>query len=701
MESSELRAMKKPKTEENLTNPFDLLSEELVFLVLDFLRENPFDRKSFSLVCKYFYSVEAKHRKTLKPLRPKQLASVLTRYPNVTRLDLTLCPILADASLAEISNACGSNLTSIDLSRSRFFSGAGLLNLALNCQNLVEIDLSNATELRDSGAAAVAEAKNLERLWLARCKMITDLGVGCIAVGCRKLRLISLKWCLGVGDFGVGLIAVKCKEIRSLDLSFLPITDECLPSILKLQYLEDLVLEGCFGIDDSSLEVLKCSCMSLKQKLDMSSCQNITHVGLSSLTHGAGENLQELTLSYVSPVTLALADSLGKLPMLQSIKLDGCPVTCAGLKAIGNWCVSLRELSLSKCSGVIDDGLSSLVTKHRDLRKLDITCCHRITYVSIAQITNSCTALTSLKMESCTLVPREAFVLIGQQCHFLEELDLTDNEIDDEGFPLTLILGGVKDYYVKQKTHPLFLYAGLESISRCSKLSSLKLGICLNITDKGVAQVGFSCSKLNELDLYRCTNITDSGISAIAHGCPDLEMINIAYCKDVTDNSLLSLSKCSRLNTFESRGCPLITSLGLAAIAVQCKQLAKLDIKKCSNIDDTGMIPLAYFSQNLRQINLSYTAVTDAGLLKLASIGCLQSLTILHLDGLTPSGLATALLACEGLTKVKLQASFKSLIPQPLLKHLEGRGCVFQWRDKVLQAELDPRCWKLKLEDIM
>ncbi|KAF4401355.1 hypothetical protein G4B88_001549 [Cannabis sativa] len=683
-ESMELRAMKKKKkknttttttTEESLTNFFDFLSEELVVLILDFLNENPFDRKSFSLVCKYFYSVEAKHRKTLKPLRSnsKHLGSVLTRYPNLTRIDLTLCPRVADNSLAEISNACKANLRSIDLSRSRFFSGTGLLNLALSCENLVEIDLSNATELMDSGAAAVAQAKNLERLWLARCKMITDLGVGCIAVGCRKLKLISLKWCVGVGDFGVGLMAVKCKEIRSLDLSFLPITDECLPSILRLQYLEDLVLEGCFGIDDSSLEVLKCSCKSLK-KLDLSSCQNITHVGLSSLTNIAGENLEELTLSYVSPVTSVLADSLRGLPMLQTVKLDGCLVTSAGLKAIGDWCVSLRELSLSKCSGVTDDGLSSLVIKHRDLRKLDITCCRRITYVSIAHITNSCSALTSLKMESCALVSREAFVLIGQRCRFLEELDLTDNEIDDEG---------------------------LKSISRCSKLSSLKLGICLDITDKGVAHVGFSCSKLKELDLYRCTDITDSGISAIASGCPDLEMINIAYCKDISDDSLVSLSKCSRLNTFEGRGCPLITSSGLAAIATQCKQLVKLDIKKCFKIDDAGMVSLAYNSQNLRQINLSYTAVTDAGLVTLARISCLQSLTILHLDGLSPGGIALALLACEGLTKVKLQTSFKSLLPHPLLKHLEGRGCAIQWRDKVLQAELDPLCWKLKLEDIM
>lgn len=661
--------MKKQRCSEKI-NLFDLLSEEIVFIILDCLNTNPFDKKSFSLVCKSFYITESKHRKKLKPLRQEHLPAVLIRYSNTTHLDLSLCPRINDHSLFAISKITSFTLQSIDLSRSWGFSSSGLLSLTLSCKNLKEIDISNAVSLKDAGAAALAEAKNLEKLWMGRCKMVTDMGVGCIAVGCKNLKLISLKWCLGVGDLGVGLIAVKCKEIRSLDLSYLPITNKCLPSILKLQHLEDLILEGCFGIDDCSLAALKHRCKSLKV-LDMSSCQNISHLGLSSLTSSIG-GLQQLTLAHGSPVTLSIANGLKKLSMLQSIKLDGSVVTRAGLKAIGDWCVSLKELSLSKCDGVTDEGLSYVATKHRDLRKLDITCCRKISDVSITHVTSSCTGLTSLRMESCTLVPREAFVLIGQRCRFLEELDLTDNEIDDEG---------------------------LKSISRCSKLSVLKLGICLNITDGGLAHVGMCCSKLKELDLYRCVGIMDSGILTIACGCPDLEMINIAYLKDITDSSLLSLSKCSRLNTFESRGCPLITSLGLAAIAVGCKQLIKLDIKWCHNINDVGMLPLAHFSQNLRQINLSYTSVTDVGLLSLASISCLQNMTILHLKGLSLNGLAAALLACGGITKVKLQAAFKQLLPQPLIDHLQARGCVFQWRNKVFQAELDPKSWKLLLED--
>ena len=101
---------------------------------------------------------------------------------------------------------------------------------------------------------------------------------------------------------------------------------------------------------------------------------------------------------------------------------------------------------------------------------------------------------------------------------------------------------------------------------------------------------------------FRSVEITDSGVLAIAGGCLGLEMINVSYCKEITDGSLMSLAKCPKLRALECRGCPLVTSLGVAAIAVGCKQLTKLDIKKCCNVNDIGIIPLGHFSQNLRQV---------------------------------------------------------------------------------------------------
>ncbi|RZC86356.1 hypothetical protein C5167_030438 [Papaver somniferum] len=256
-------------------------------------------------------------------------------------------------------------------------------------------------------------------------------------------------------------------------------------------------------------------------------------------------------------------------------------------------------------------------------------------------ITNSCTSLTSLRMESCSLVPREAFISIGKKCHFLEELDFTDIEVDDEG-------------------------------------------ICLYITDEGLIHVRMRCPKLIELDLYRFGCEAVLGIwewETIASGCPNLEIINLAYSTDITDNSLLSWSKCTKMNTLEMRGCPSISSMSFSAIAQGCKQLTKLDIKSCFNINDSGMALLAQFSQSLKQINLSYCSVIYVGLLALASISCLQVMTILHVDGLTVNGLIAALVSCRGLRKVKHHTSFKSSLSQPFIENIESRGCSLQWRD--------------------
>lgn len=44
----------------------------------------------------------------------------------------------------------------------------------------------------------------------------------------------------------------------------LQITKKCLPAILQLHNLEELVLAGCLGIDDEALSTLKQGCKSLQ-----------------------------------------------------------------------------------------------------------------------------------------------------------------------------------------------------------------------------------------------------------------------------------------------------------------------------------------------------------------------------------------------------------------------------------------------------
>jgi F-box and leucine-rich repeat protein 2/20 len=206
--------------EPNPTSPFESLSEEVLFLFLDLLNSNPLDKKSFSLVSRFFYDVESRHRRQLTPLRSDLLPSILTRYNSISHLNLTLCSRLTDDSLATIASVLGLSLRSINLSGSGSYSHKGIEFLAQKCLNVEEIDVSNRVELGDEVAAAIGKMGMLKRVNMERCKKVTDLGIGCIAVGCPNLRLLCLKGCVGVTDLSVGLVAVKCRKLKSLDVSF-------------------------------------------------------------------------------------------------------------------------------------------------------------------------------------------------------------------------------------------------------------------------------------------------------------------------------------------------------------------------------------------------------------------------------------------------------------------------------------------------
>lgn len=87
--------------------------------------------------------------------------------------------------------------------------------------------MSNGAELTDEVAAAIGRMSKVEHVRMGRCKKVTDLGIGCIAVGCPNLKLLCLKGCVGVTDLGVALIAVKCRRLRSLDVSFTMVYITC------------------------------------------------------------------------------------------------------------------------------------------------------------------------------------------------------------------------------------------------------------------------------------------------------------------------------------------------------------------------------------------------------------------------------------------------------------------------------------------
>ncbi|KAI4301744.1 hypothetical protein L6164_034991 [Bauhinia variegata] len=634
-----------------------LLTEDLLIRVLDKLSSEA-DHKSWRLVCKEFLRVESLTRRNVRILRIEFLLGLLRKYCNIEALDLSVCPRIDDGAVSVLLSQGSLNWTGglrrLVLSRATGLGHSGLELLIRACPLIEAIDVSHCWGYGDREAAALSRATRLRELKMDKCLGITDVGLAKIAIRCSKLEILSLKWCLEISDLGIDLLCKKCLELKVLDVSYLKVTSESLGSIASLQKLELLLMVGCTLVDDVGLRLLDKGCPQLKA-IDVSRCDCISSSGLTSLIRGHS-GLVQIDAGYcLSELSAPLVECLKNLKNLSMIRIDGVRVSDLTLQTIGTNCKSLVELGLSKCVGVTNKGIMQLVPGCGNLKILNLTCCHFITDAAIYAIASSCPKLVCLKLESCDMVTEKSLYWLGSNCLLLEELDLTD-------------CSGLND-------------KALKYLSKCSELSVLKLGLCTNISDIGLAYIAYSCPKLAELDLYRCACIGDDGLAALSSGCKKLIKLNLSYCNRITDRGMDYIGHLGELADLELRGLVNITSMGIKEVAARCKRLADLDLKHCENIDASGFCEIALYSQNLRQINMSYCTLSDVVLcLLMGNLKRLQDAKLVHLAGVTVKGLELALRTCCGrIKKVKLQASLRFSLSPEILDTLHGQGCKIRW----------------------
>ncbi|PSS19616.1 F-box/LRR-repeat protein [Actinidia chinensis var. chinensis] len=635
-----------------------LLTEDLLVRVLANLSDDS-DRKSFRSACRSFLRVDSLHRTTFRILRPEFLHGLLRKYRAVEAIDLSVCPRIDDATVSVLFGGDAAaewtrRLRRLVLSRAVGLGWAGLGMLVRACPGLEAVDVSYCCGFGDREAAALSCAGGLRELRLDKCLGVTDVGLAKVAVGCGRLERISLKWCLEITDLGIGLLANKCPDLKHLDISFTKVTSESLQAIGTLQKLEMLALAGCGLVDDIGLDNLGNGCPSL-QVLDVSRCDKISSSGLISVIRGHS-GLRQLYASYCFfELSTTLLYSLTELKNLKTISVDGAQVSGSSFHMICTNCKFLVEIGMSKCKGVTDTGLIQLASACPNLKILNLTCCDSITDAAISAITESCRNLSCLKAESCNLLTEKSLDVLGSRSLLLKDLDLTD-------------CSGVND-------------AGLNYLSECSELLCLKLGLCANISDKGLSYIASNCTKICELDLYRCTGIGDDGLAALSSGCKKLKRLNLSYCNEVTDRGLQFLGHLKELSDLELRGLVNITGTGLAALAAGCRRLSELDLKNCENINDSGFWALAYYSRNLRQINLSCCAISDVGLcMVMGNLTRLQDAKLVNLPNVSVQGLELALRACcVRLKKVKLLTYLGFLLSPEILNTLTARGCRVRW----------------------
>eukprot|EP00775_Hariotina_reticulata_P005432 gene5432-5665_t len=240
---------------------------------------------------------------------------------------------------------------------------------------LSKLKLSGLWLMGDAGLAKIAEITSLSSLALSEAMHVTALGLMILS---RLTALTSLA--LGLAqDLGSGSIAraanslelLRCLEVNA------PCWDDVDCHLLAASdgTLTKLELTSQTNVHVGQMRRVL-SFFPQLQALDLSGCQEL---GESLLCHlPLLPKLQQLSLSGTR-ITGEAFDQLVHLQELQVLQCKGCNLlTDTGLVLLCRL-LGLRELDVSDCSGLSDNGLLAVMLNAAGLIRVDVRGCRLLT----------------------------------------------------------------------------------------------------------------------------------------------------------------------------------------------------------------------------------------------------------------------------------------------------------------------------------
>lgn len=398
------------------------------------------------------------------------------------------------------------------------------------------------------------------------------------------------------------------------------------------------------------------------------------------------------------------------------LDLSGCHFLLDSviLNLMSAYWATILELKLRGCRLLTDASVKAVTESCRNLKDLDVSGLELITASSVQHVVGNCASIEQIHLADCLSMPDEALEILSTSCRQLGLLDLSNNPlVTDAGLAAiavgclrlhTLDLGGcrhVTDHGLQiiasgfseltavsfNELNDCVTEVGLRSIiDVSSKLMILRMRRMA--TDNCLAVAACRCNQLRELDISDCPAVTDVGLQLVSN-CRYIEIFRAENCITLTDIGVQSLALgCPFLRLASLSGCVAITDVGITGFGDMCQKLEHLDFCRC-HVGDRGMfslVPTASLPCRgcplLREIVLSWTAVTDAGVEALAA--CCPQLEEINLfqTRVSDRGLRALVESCPQLRKLNIASCFNvsqdgialvgHLLPQ--VQILERRG---------------------------
>ncbi|XP_055591237.1 uncharacterized protein LOC129743277 [Uranotaenia lowii] len=287
--------------------------------------------------------------------------------------------------------------------------------------------------------------------------------------------------------------------------------------------------------------------------------------------------------AFLNLTDFALIDITKSMPLLKTLKLNGCwLLTDFGISEIGKL-RRLETLDLSDCDRVTDVGfVNAIVDKPRNaLKELYLSMLPGITEGMILKICIKLVYITVLDFCGSDCVNDTSIQYIFSNLKFVRVLRLNGCvKITDAG------LTGID---LQRVAIDIWNIPQTFSINMLEELQELQLSGCLKITDFALKH-SFQLVALRDLNLSHCVDITQDGIEALVRKCPSLESVDLSDCVNVTDWCIDLLCKhLVRLRSLKLVRCAQLTIGAIHAMVANCLLLKHVNLRGCSKIPRTGL----------------------------------------------------------------------------------------------------------------
>ncbi|XP_070552221.1 uncharacterized protein [Ptychodera flava] len=264
-----------------------------------------------------------------------------------------------------------------------------------NCKNLECVNVEGCEKITDKCISYLASLPKLKSLNMSHCIKITDTGIINLAVLCEKLGEVNIDGIPWITDNAVKLLATErkhilkavyldgaemtdvtveyisqCKNLQVLSVSFAEqFTDISLRYIKALRNLRHLRLKrGVEYSDKAMTEMFLCRNLHQLTHLNLTECSELSDKALEYIAKGC-KKLHHMALCWCWDITetglVHVIDNCREMETLDLLGLDKILGTC--FMRIPEKMPKLHFLDLRQCHRISDSMLTELVLKKRNL----------------------------------------------------------------------------------------------------------------------------------------------------------------------------------------------------------------------------------------------------------------------------------------------------------------------------------------------